>query len=386
MSSKEHADTLLISSNSVLLVSWVKNLVSVRDCRELPHYHCDLQEQITPGCFELPPNIPRLGRSACWALFSYSCVHHNIWPCIAEKQCQRWWSKSLSLLVVWISLHQYLGWLRYRLVAPDILSVIGEVARGQVSLTIALIWMVALIVTFLPKFPGVSDKPFLAFFDGFVLLVTLIIAVTYYKIFKITSKSIREHRTNSDFAGKVVRLSFVAALEPRLCHYLDKRQTDRDTRVQKEERKAAGTIAFVIGAFIILVYPHIFLILYHFATPETTKSQQARFWIWILLYSNFVANPPLYAWRHNEFKRNFRNVFLKCWRCCLRQKLKLLRKSSSNKTFSTHSLPRNEAHAGNDENGQNTHSVEEVNRKLLKIPWKLYQWSPKLFTRFLFVR
>ena len=109
-------------------------------------------------------------------------------------------------------MHQYLGWLRYRLVAPDILSVIGEVARGQVSLTIALIWMVALIVTFPPKFPGVSDKPFLAFFVGFVLLVTLIIAVTYYKIFKITSKSIREHRTNSHFAGKVVRLSFVAAL------------------------------------------------------------------------------------------------------------------------------------------------------------------------------
>ena len=100
----------------------------------------------------------------------------------------------------------------HRLVAPDISSVIGEVARGQVSLTIALIWMVALIVTFPPKFPGVSDKPFLAFFVGFVLLVTLIIAVTYYKIFKITSKSIREHSTNSHFAGKVVRLSFVAAL------------------------------------------------------------------------------------------------------------------------------------------------------------------------------
>ena len=72
--------------------------------------------------------------------------------------------------------------------------------------------MVALIVTFPPKFPGVSDKPFLAFFVGFVLLVTLIIAVTYYKIFKITSKSIREHSTNSHFAGKVVRLSLVAAL------------------------------------------------------------------------------------------------------------------------------------------------------------------------------
>ena len=237
-------------------------------------------------------------------------------------------------------------------------------AKGQVSLAIALIWIVALIVTFLPKFPGVSDKPFLAFFVGFVLLVTLIIAVTYYKIFKIASKAIRQRRTNSRFASKVVRLSFVAALEPKLCHYVDKQQTDRDVRVQKGERKAAGTIAFVIGAFIILVYPRIILILYHFATPETTKSKEARFWIRILLYSNSVVNPPLYAWRHNEFKRKFTKFFLKCWRCCLCQKLKVLRKSSSNKTFSTHSLPRNEAHAGSDENEQNTYSVEEVNHKL----------------------
>ena len=44
----------------------MKNLVSVRNCRELSHYRCDLQEQITQSCFEHPPNIPRLCRSACW--------------------------------------------------------------------------------------------------------------------------------------------------------------------------------------------------------------------------------------------------------------------------------------------------------------------------------
>ena len=138
----------------------------------------------------------------------------------------RWKTVPTMFLVVWISLHHYLGWLRYTALSHPIFHLSSVKLQGdKFFLTIALIWMVALIVTFPPKFPGVSDKPFLAFFVGFVLPVTLIIAVTYYKIFKITSKSIREHRTNSHFAGKVVRLSFVAALEPRLCHYHDKRQT-----------------------------------------------------------------------------------------------------------------------------------------------------------------
>lgn len=214
-------------------------------------------------------------------------------------------------------------------------------AKRQVSLAIALIWSVSLFVTFLPKFPGVSDKPFLVFFVAFVLLVTLIIAVTYYKIFKIVRKSIKKQHRSSQFAARVVRLSLSSTLEPRLCRYVDGKQTGKQAYGQKRERKAAGTIAFVIGAFIVLVYPRIILILYHFATPETTQSQHARFWIRILLYSNSAVNPPLYAWRHNEFKREFRKIFLQFWRCFLCQKWEYLKKSLSNKTFSTSTLPRN---------------------------------------------
>ena len=91
-SSKEHAETLLISFNSVLLASCVKNLVSVRNCRELSHYRCDLQEQITQGCFELPPNIPRLCRSACWrcsrthaSITTYDCSF-KVYPKLPESR------------------------------------------------------------------------------------------------------------------------------------------------------------------------------------------------------------------------------------------------------------------------------------------------------------
>lgn len=90
----------------------------------------------------------------------------------------------------------------------------------------------------------------------------------------------------------------------------------------------------------ILVYPRIILILYHFATPETKESKHARFWIRILLYSNSVVNPGLYAWRHKEFKREFKKILLRFWQCLLCQKWEYLRKSWSGKTNST-SAPQN---------------------------------------------
>ena len=213
-------------------------------------------------------------------------------------------------------------------------------AKGKVFLAIALIWSVSIFVTCLPKFPGVSDKTFLVFFVGFVLFVTLIVAVMYYRIFKIVRRTILRQRTSSKVASKVVRLSLSSTLDARIVRYLDERK-GRQAYGQKREHKAAKTIAIEIGAFVLLVYPRIILILYHFAAPETARSKLARFWIRILLYSNSVVNPALYAWRHNEFKREFRKIFLKCWQLFSCQKWKYLKnwkKSSSNKTYSTSTL------------------------------------------------
>lgn len=213
-------------------------------------------------------------------------------------------------------------------------------AKGKVSIAIALIWAVSIFVTCVPKFPGVSDVAFLAFFVAFVLLVTSVIAVAYYRIFKIVRKSILKQRSSGKMANNVVRLSRCSTLDSRRRRYVDERQDKQasETYVQKREHKAANTIAIVIGAFILLVYPRIILILYHFAAPETAASKHARFWIRILLYSNSVVNPVSYAWRHNEFKREFKKILRKCWRFCLCHKWVYLKRYSFNKTFSTTTL------------------------------------------------
>lgn len=235
-------------------------------------------------------------------------------------------------------------------------------AKGKVSIAIALIWAVSIFVTCVPKFPGVSDVAFLVFFVAFVLLVTSIIVVTYYKIFKIVRKSILKQRASGKMANNVVRLSRCSTLDSRHRRYVDDGQDRQATETcQKKEHKAANTIAIVIGAFVLLVYPRIILILYHFAAPETAASKHARFWIRILLYGNSVVNPVLYAWRHKEFKREFQKIFHKCWRFCLCYKWVYLKRYSLNSTFSTTTLGSRNMELPNDGGFQKNNCPREEN-------------------------
>jgi hypothetical protein len=209
-------------------------------------------------------------------------------------------------------------------------------AKGKVSIIIAIVWALAIFITSVPKFPGVSDKPFLIFFVVFILTATVVIAVAYYKIFKIAKKaSLRRGKT----AKNLIRLSISTAMDPHLkkaADIQDKKETDQ---AQRQEHKAAKTIGMVIAAFIVLVYPRIILILYHFAVPSSVTSRHAKFWIRILLYSNSSINPALYAWRHKDFRREFIKIlrglvdFISCQKH--RDNWEIKSRSASKATLST---------------------------------------------------
>lgn len=183
-------------------------------------------------------------------------------------------------------------------------------AKRKTCFVISCIWACSIVVTSVPEFPGVMDMPFLVFFVTIVLMATLIITAAYYKIFKVARKSIRTHR-----AGKLVTKGKRSSRRTTSYDISPSVQHDTQTYGQKKEKKMAATIAFVIGAFVVSVYPRIVLILHHFATPETPESRLARFWFRILLYSNSVMNPALYVWRHKEFKREFMKILLRIWQC-----------------------------------------------------------------------
>ena len=223
----------------------------------------------------------------------------------------------------------------------------------KVLAVIATVWAVAIFITSLPKFPGVSDTPFLIFFVVFVLTATLVICVTYYRIFRIIAKTVRkmgkpirysnnfqEHsrekratriacKVSNESLDENSPVSFSAkentatiyenenaqssgGLENKTSSKVAPTSEQRPAPFSREERKAAKTVGLVIAAFILLVYPRIIMILYHFGNEETSSSKIARFWMRVLLYANSAVNPAFYAYRHKGFRKEFKKMGLQC--------------------------------------------------------------------------
>lgn len=228
----------------------------------------------------------------------------------------------------------------------------------KVLVVIATVWIVSAVITSMPKFPGVTDTPFLIFFVVFVLVSTLVICVMYYHIFKIVSMSVR-----SKTPGKAIRYSnnfqkppscnknrvadnsksvtsTVNASTESVTGSIEDRAAPSETRrpqFSREERKAAKTIGFVITAFILLVYPRIIIILYHFGNEDTSDSKIARFWMRVLLYSNSAVNPFFYAYRHKGFRTEFRKMGLRCLGlgAFIRQRYVTIRRTDQSQSSST---------------------------------------------------
>lgn len=229
----------------------------------------------------------------------------------------------------------------------------------KVLAVIATIWILAIFITSLPKFPGVSDTPFLIFFIVFVLTATLVICVTYYRIFHIIAKTVRRmgkpirysnnfqessHKNRATKNGSKVSSETLDAntsansltleneaatvssenLDGKGTGDSSTKEIKSNTKVaptsppeprapfSREERKAAKTVGLVIAAFIVLVYPRIIMILYHFGNKQTSSSKVARFWMRVLLYANSAVNPAFYAYRHKGFRKEFKKMGLQC--------------------------------------------------------------------------
>ena len=224
----------------------------------------------------------------------------------------------------------------------------------KVLVVIATVWSVAIFITSLPKFPGVTDTPFLIFFVVFVLVATLIISLMYYQIFKIVAKSLRlkasgqpvrysnyfkktprardndgakqtessksekpnadasaDNKTSSTTSPRETLRSYAAVATSSIAVPLPPTAPTSASDFSRE-RKAATTVGLVIVAFVLLVYPRIIMILYHFANEQTPESKVARFWMRVMLYANSAVNPIFYAYRHKGFRQEFKKMALWC--------------------------------------------------------------------------
>lgn len=94
----------------------------------------------------------------------------------------------------------------------------------------------------------------------------------------------------------------------------------RRSRVElRDDLKTAKTVTIVVAVFIILLFPRMALILYHKFFQETGNSQLARLWLRVLVYVNSIVNPLLYAWRMEEFRKEFKKISVNVFHyfCCI---------------------------------------------------------------------
>ncbi|XP_020896991.1 adenosine receptor A2b-like [Exaiptasia diaphana] len=269
-------------------------------------------------------------------------------------------------------------------------------ATGRVLGVIVSFWVFAITFTSLPYVPGITDDVFQIGFIVFVLSVTLVIMVAYFRIFHIADQARRRRRkvavleivlqdksskrkanlsSNTDEPAHLSDTRLCSEVFPipdrRFLNVIPKHSqtkksssmlqsrgqelfqspdaamlgsnsftvktnnnkalpfySDSDDRPkvpqsdnnamrkdQHRDYKTTKTIGIVIGALILLVYPRIIMILYHYANPSTLASELATFWVRILLYSNSVINPMLYAWRMREFRMEFGKIIFSVLRC-----------------------------------------------------------------------
>lgn len=102
---------------------------------------------------------------------------------------------------------------------------------------------------------------------------------------------------------------------------LETRKPSGFLKPQVKERtndiKLAITIAMVIGAFVVLVYPRMLFILYHTNKKESRTAMIVRPWLQVLLYTNIVCNPLLYAWRLEQFRKEFKQILFASFRAII---------------------------------------------------------------------
>ena len=211
-------------------------------------------------------------------------------------------------------------------------------ASQRVFRVILCVWTFAILLTSLPKIPGVPDAAFMIGFVVFVLMITAVIVGVHVNIFLVIHRSSQwrrsqqRHSVSSTFTGSSSNRSNDSRNDSRAPgkNSNDSQTNERcDTSFRNEspaqreihrDHRIAKTIAIIIGIFILLVFPRISLIMYHFIVPESQASRLARLWIRVLLYTNSSVNPVLYFWRHGEFRREFLGVVLPWARTRRRQK------------------------------------------------------------------
>ncbi|KAK1175172.1 alpha-1D adrenergic receptor-like [Acipenser oxyrinchus oxyrinchus] len=258
----------------------------------------------------------------------------NIWAAVDVLCC----SASIMSLCV-ISIDRYIG-VKYSLKYPTIMT------EKKAVVILIVVWVSSMVISIGPllgwKEPPPSDasvcsiteEPGYALFSSLFsfYLPLMVILVMYFRIYVVarrTTKSLEAgvKRERNKSKEVVLRIHCRSVLEEAAASSKNKNHPFRSSlsvRLLKfsREKKAAKTLAIVVGVFILCWFPFFFVLPFGSFFPALKPSEMVFKVIFWLGYFNSCVNPIIYPCSSKEFKRAFIRL-LKCQ--CQRRKRPLWR-------------------------------------------------------------
>ncbi|KAM6441594.1 alpha-1D adrenergic receptor isoform 2-T2 [Liasis olivaceus] len=256
-------------------------------------------------------------------LWVFGRIFCDIWAAVDVLCCT---ASIMSLCI--ISVDRYIG-VKYSLKYPTIMT------EKKAVIILGVVWLSSMVISIGPllgwkeeppeseEFCSITEEPGYAIFSSLFsfYLPLLVILVMYFNIYVVarrTTKSleagVKKERNKS--MEVVLRIHCRSVLEDSLASTKSKGHTFRSSlsvRLLKfsREKKAAKTLAIVVGVFILCWLPFFFVLSFGSFFPSLKPTGMAFKIIFWLGYFNSCVNPIIYPCSSKEFKRAFIRL-LKC--------------------------------------------------------------------------
>ncbi|XP_042573085.1 alpha-1D adrenergic receptor-like [Cyprinus carpio] len=267
----------------------------------------------------------------CWVFGRVFC---NIWAAVDVLCCT---ASILSLCI--ISIDRYIG-VKYCLKYPTIMT------ERKAGVILVVVWVSSMVISIGPllgwKEPPPSDEsicriteePGYALFSSLFsfylpLMVILVMYIRVYIVARRTTKSLEAgvKRERDKSVEVVLRIHCRSMPEDSSTNSKTKNHPFRSSlsvRLMKfsREKKAAKTLAIVVGMFILCWLPFFFVLPLGSFFPALKPSEMVFKVIFWLGYFNSCINPVIYPCSSKEFQRAFTRLV----RCQCQRRRRILRR------------------------------------------------------------
>ncbi|CDQ65720.1 unnamed protein product [Oncorhynchus mykiss] len=264
----------------------------------------------------------------CWVFGRVFC---NIWAAVDVLCCT---ASILSLCI--ISIDRYIG-VKHCLKYPTIMT------EKKAAVILVLVWVSSMVISIGPllgwKEPpptdesvcSITEEPGYALFSSLFsfYLPLMVILVMYFRVYVVarrTTKSLEAgvKRERNKSIEVVLRIHCRSMLEDTSKSKNHPFRSSLSVRLMKfsREKKAAKTLAIVVGMFILCWLPFFFVLPLGSFFPALKPSDMVFKVIFWLGYFNSCINPVIYPCSSKEFQRAFTRLL----RCQCHRRRRVLRR------------------------------------------------------------